>query len=240
MYKVILTIADKHCPYKQCYARKILPKWMNIEILETMSERDRLYKLAKSLGNPEIWATMRQWRNICNRMVAKAKNEFVLLQLNECTNDLSKFWRVIDSVFGENSNTRKEIKIVDPVSQLVLPENECPDYMNNFLVTTGPSLAAEIPSVPFYNTFTDFVTNLRLTRITVDETMKVIDSIDIRKSSAIDYLTSCILKDALKAIPIHLNFIFNLSIDQGTFPTSWKKANVILIPKDGPKDSPNS
>lgn len=56
------------------------------------------------------------------------------------------------------------------------------------------------------------------------------------KSSAVDDLSSRVLKDALLCLPIHLCYIFNLSIDQGIFPTAWKKANVILIPKDNPSN----
>lgn len=72
-YKTIIHFVDKHCPYKMYYARKELPKWINQEILETLIERDRLYKIAKWSNNPENWADMRRWRNLSNRMVAKAR-----------------------------------------------------------------------------------------------------------------------------------------------------------------------
>lgn len=61
--------------------------------------------------------------------------------------------------------------------------------MNTFLVSAGPTLAAGIPLTPFQNTFTNFLTSLKFVRITVDETIEVINSIDIRKSSAIDCFT---------------------------------------------------
>lgn len=121
-----------------------------------------------------------------------------------------------------------------------MAENDCPDYMNNFLVSAGPSLAANLSPTPFRDTFDSFLSDLKLTRITIDQTLEVIDSIDIRKSSAIDCLTSRGLKDAFNGLPIQLKFIFNLSIDVGTFPASWKRANVILIPKEGPKCNPNN
>lgn len=37
-----------------------------------------------------------------------------------------------------------------------------------------------------------------------------------------------------------LQFLFNLSLRSGTFPNSWKKANIILIPKDGDKTNPTN
>lgn len=97
-----------------------------------------------------------------------------------------------------------------------------------------------IPNIPVKATFNRFLTNLKFSRITVEETIKAIRQISIVRSSAIDGLTSRLLKDAFIAIPLHLCFIFNLSIDTGNFPNSWKKGNIILIPKEGNKADPNN
>lgn len=58
------------------------------------------------------------------------------------------------------------------------------------LLPAGPSSPAALPSTPFDITFANFMSNLKLSRITVDETLEVIDSMDIQKSSAIDRLIS--------------------------------------------------
>lgn len=95
-------------------------------------------------------------------------------------------------------------------------------------------------NVPFRQTFRDFLTTLRLRRISVEETVKVIEKIEIGKSSAVDRLSARLLKDALSVLPIHLAFLFNLSLDTGIFPSSWKRANVILIPKEGESSDPSN
>lgn len=66
------------------------------------------------------------------------------------------------------------------------------------------------------------------------------DKIEIGKSSAVERLSARLLKDALTVLPIHLAFIFNLSLDTGVFPSAWKQANVILIPKDGASTDPRN
>lgn len=112
--------------------------------------------------------------------------------------------------------------------------------MNSHLVRAGPKLANNLPHIPFHLTFQKFLTRLKFKRISVEETIKQIDSISVTKSSAFHGLSPRLLKDAFDCLPIHLTYIFNLSIDTGIFPTSWKSANVILMPKEGAKDDPNN
>lgn len=240
LYQVILDYADKHCPFRDYVSKKELPSWLNNEILEFLKERDFKYRRAKRTSDPEDWIEVKRLRNKCTRLISMAKNNYVLGKLDEYSGDAKKFWTVINSVFSGSQVTRANIKITDPVTKSELPEEQIPDYMNNFLVQAGPKLANDLPHIPFRLTFSKFLTRLKFKRITVAETLKQIEAINIAKSSAIDGLSSCILKDALLCLPIHLAYIFNLSIDTGVFPTSWKNANVVLIPKEGARDDPNN
>lgn len=178
-------------------------------------------------------------KNYCNKLICKAKNEFVESQLQECSKDPKKFWRVISRTFGDNSTeSRPTITLVDPESSVPILDADSPNFMNDYLVSAAPKLASKLPDIPFNCYFPNFLSQLRLSRITVDETIKVVSQIDISKSSAVENLTSRVLKDAFSAIPIHLAFLFNLSIDSGIFPDRWKRANLILVPKEGLSSDP--
>ena len=48
------------------------------------------------------------------------------------------------------------------------------------------------------------------------------------------------MKSFAATIAPSLSSLFNLSIDQGIVPSSWKLSNVVPIPKDGPKNSVES
>ena len=65
-----------------------------------------------------------------------------------------------------------------------------------------------------------------------DELLKLLKNI-ITKSSAIDYLSSNILKDDFTCLINQLTFLFNLSFNTGTFPDDWKMAQITPLPKDG-------
>ena len=71
--------------------------------------------------------------------------------------------------------------------------------------------------------------------LTIDgnDVLKVCHDIDEKKSSAIDGLSSKILKHAFLAIPIKLCKCFVLSVTSGIFPDNWKMARVVPLFKGG-------
>lgn len=241
LYELLLNVADKHCPFKDFVSKKYKPPWINQEILEKLRDRDRLYKSAKKSMDIDVWKRAKEARNRCHKMIKRAKNDYVISELNECAGDGKKFWSIINSTFtGDSTKSQAQIQLVDPSTRESVPSEECPNYINKFLTSAGPKLANNIPHVPFKLTFSDFLTKMKINRITVEETLELIKNIDIGKSSALDNLSSSVLKDALLALPIQLCYIFNLSVQTGIFPTSWKCSNIILIRKDGDKTDPNN
>ena len=66
-----------------------------------------------------------------------------------------------------------------------------------------------------------------------DEVLKLIQDINVNKSSGLTHLNNKSLKSVLKVLSSQFTFIFNSSIETGYFPNSWKDALVIPIPKSG-------
>ena len=66
-----------------------------------------------------------------------------------------------------------------------------------------------------------------------ENTIKVINKININKSSAIKDVSAKVLKDAFECLPFHLTYMFNLSINTSIFPDAWKEATIIPLPKEG-------
>ena len=68
---------------------------------------------------------------------------------------------------------------------------------------------------------------------TCGDILRVVNNIDIYKSSGIDFLPTFILKDCFMVILDQLVYLFNQSITLGTFSESWKIATITPIPKTG-------
>ena len=67
------------------------------------------------------------------------------------------------------------------------------------------------------------------------EVRKLINDIDITKSSGIDKILSKCLKDALLSLNSQLPHILEMSLKFGMFPDSWKIATIVPLFKNGKK-----
>ena len=65
--------------------------------------------------------------------------------------------------------------------------------------------------------------------------MVQLNTINVKKASAIPFLSSRIIKDAMFALPDEFAFMFNLSLVENKFPAEWKDAIVTPLPKAGDK-----
>ena len=107
------------------------------------------------------------------------------------------------------------------------------DTLNKYFTNIGPSLATNMRD-PWY--YAGNIINTMLEddfSIDNDELLKLLQDIDVTKSSAIEFLSSNILKDAFICLITQLTFIFNLSFNTGIFPDDWKMAQITPLPKDG-------
>lgn len=67
MEKVILRIADLHCPYKTYNDGVAISPWINQVLLELIQDHDSLYRLAKQTNDKDDWIKARKARNACNK-----------------------------------------------------------------------------------------------------------------------------------------------------------------------------
>ena len=66
--------------------------------------------------------------------------------------------------------------------------------------------------------------------------LNLICSLDINKSNGYEQISVRMLKIGDSSIIKPIVIIFNNSLISGTFPSAWKKANIILIHKKGYKN----
>jgi hypothetical protein len=76
--------------------------------------------------------------------------------------------------------------------------------------------------------------------VTLDETRKLIENIDIKKSFGHDYIHPLLLKSAVNVVTEPLTHLFNLSLSQSVFPDNLKIAKVIPVFKGGDPSDVNN
>ena len=72
-----------------------------------------------------------------------------------------------------------------------------------------------------------------LSRILEKDVFKIVNDINISKSSGLENVSSFIVKEAFKILIPEVTYMYNLSISSSKFPKAWKQALVIPIPKVG-------
>ena len=155
------------------------------------------------------------------------------------TNDPKKFWENVASILPSNSSSSNFIKLKDQISQEIISEEKTSEYINNFFSGIGDKLASKMNEPWSYkgtiseDTLTNCQTNL-------EEVLSLVKEIDISKSSSVEHLSSKVLKDAFTVLPHVLVRIFNLSLETGTVPNSWKHAIIVPLKKCGNSSDVNN
>ena len=75
---------------------------------------------------------------------------------------------------------------------------------------------------------------------TESEVTALLVTLDIAKASGPDGISARMLRETAEHISPSLAKIFNLSIKTGSFPSLWKKSNIVLIPKANDNHNPSN
>ena len=77
----------------------------------------------------------------------------------------------------------------------------------------------------------DGSTNWTFAKLTTIEVYKIVKSINVCKSSGLTNISSFVLKEVFLILIEQVTYMFKLAISSPIFPSDWKKALVIPIPK---------
>lgn len=180
-------------------------------------------------------------RNLCNKGIKNAKNEYVKSELKKYEADPRKFWQVIEKAWSPTPTKNANIKLTDAGTNEPIDPQKVPGTFNDHLCTIASTLAKrfEHNTIPFFDTINNVLSELNSSPISPNEVHDLVQKIEIHKTSAIDKLSSKLLKDSLEVLIPQLTYLFNCSILTSTFPNKWKIANVVLIHKGGNIYPPN-
>ena len=166
-------------------------------------------------------------------MILEAKEEYTKDLLEQNEGNPRKFWRCINELsgLGKNKNKKSMTKLIDEMGN-EFENSDAAEYMNNYYTDAGPKLAQMMndewePAECLKNIKTVFCFEF----IPEAQVKKLVSEIKTSKSSAIDNLSSRILKDALSVLSIELTHLYNSCIETCIFPRQWSIGKITPIPK---------
>ena len=199
-----------------------------------ISHKDSLYNKAKLSEDPTDWTTFRKKKNEVKKLLSSAKEEFIKDKLESLKNNPRKFWRIINEMSGIGKNTKKGkgcSKIADDNGQIY--ENiDAAEFLNKYYVNVGPTLAKDHKiDWDKAKCKIDATTHFSFTWINEQEVRNLVKDINITKSSAVEDLSSRLLKDSFEVLIMELTYLYNISLQNGIFPDTWGISRVTPIPK---------
>ena len=165
-------------------------------------------------------------------MIRQSKQDLtdkIANKLKSNTLSSRSWWSILKSFISPNSKT--SIPPLDHNGRLYTEEQEKANLLNEFFCeqTVLNNQNAVLPNITPYTVasrFTELV-------LTPDEVESLLKSVADGKASGPNGLNNKILKELASEISEPLCSLFNYSLSLGSFPSSWKDANISPIPKTG-------
>ena len=209
------------------------PPWITRQVKAAVKRKRRFFRRFMNRGRrPEDWENFKIVRNETTRMVANAKEMYFSnlgQKLSNPTNGIKIFWSTMNRLIDKKKNIN-----VPPLleSGLFVTNIEAKaNILNEYFVKmcSEKSTSSTLPSfIP--RSRNDLV---GLT-ITTEVVIQLIRSLDSKKAHGCDEISIAMIKICDISIVKPLHLIFEECLKTGTYPSLWKKANVLLIHK---KDS---
>lgn len=221
-YQKFTAVLDKHAPLKKRRVKhQTLPSWLTPEIIAAMKERDECKK-AKRFNE------YKQLRNKVSALAKEAKKKHIDDIISK-GNDTASLWRAMNTITNKNQSKRGQY-------------NYSPQAFNEYYVNVVDTLLNQNFTTPhdylvpenlkaFCETHRHFDA-LTIPHMTVHDVGTSITQLKNKRSMGPDNITAFFLKLSLPYTVESLTFVFNLCIEQCTFPAMLKEAKVIPVPKN--------
>ena len=239
LVRVLCIKLDEMCPLKKKVVRDRNEPWLTNEIIDQIHHKNLAWKKAKKSKNIHDINHAKTLRNNVKTNIRRAKATFVQDYLQDEGISVKKFWEKINYIMPSKCK-QSSINLVDQESKIPIAKNEVSDYINKYFVGIGPKLAKSFDEEWLDNINTEVNDKMGSLIVTEEILSKIISDINVSKSSAIENISSRVLRDSFLVLIPQLLHLYNQCIRLNIFPDSWKLANVIPLQKPGdPTDVSN-
>ena len=237
------TVLDELCPIRTFRIKNYRHDWKTDELIEKLKDRDYLYHKAKAMGDEDAWNIAKYLRNKANLHIRQSKREFILNELRDKDDNAKKFWKVIKKVLPSKQTSSQDVMLKDNGNEI--DKYLVAGYINIFFINVGKVHHSPTPSAlptpdveleqdsPLTGMRNLLFSEMSFGQLTESGVHNVVKDINISKSSGIDNISSFILKETFSILTTEITYMFNLSLQKAIFPSTFKRALVIPIPKSG-------
>ena len=227
--EALMTAAKASIPQKSFSTNSKNKPWFNSELRLQIRKRHRLFKIAKKRDTPHYWERWRKQRNIATMTNQRLKDSYYQSQVGKLLENRQNphsYHSILKSLIGRNMNrpippliNHDGIPITDDLSKATI-------LNSHFAAQTH--LDTKDKQIP-HLTPSPHIPSLTEVQVTESEVLKILNSLNINKSSGPDRIPNKLLKMTAILIAKPLATLYNKSLQLGLFPSSWKKACITPI-----------
>ncbi|MBM3938999.1 MAG: hypothetical protein FJ333_10175, partial [Sphingomonadales bacterium] len=233
---------ELHFPLKKVKRNKNIHKinqFMTKGLL--ISRKTKLSLLKNSIANPSQYNidTYKNYRNLYNKLLRISRAKYYESSLNENRKNPKKTWELIGEAINK-SNVHSKIPELVKDGVNLIDDKDKANAFNDFFTGIGSKISNTINDS---NTDPqDFLTNrhdtplLDLGTIGPIHVNDVIKSLPNKSSQDLEGISLKLLKSVSTIVSVPLSHIFNLSLDQGIFPSALKCSRTVPVFKNGNKN----
>ena len=238
---IFISVISKHAPQKRKRVKRLRqPNWMNNEISNAFKTRDRHHKAQ----NTEQY---RAWRNKVKSLIHESKINYYSETINNNHKNPKQLWQNLHDVTSKSVSHSTNF-VDDENGKPILDPEAIANRFNDHFTSVHKKVNSSQRGEPFdAHMLNDYVdqkvpeeTKFSISQVKESFVLNQLQKLAVNKATGIDDISAKYLKLAAPVIANTPTKIFNLSIQNGTFPDILKKAKVTPVFKYGNKADVNN
>ena len=232
----ILEAMERNIPKVETGKKNVKPKWFNGKVKKSVRRKYCLYmRYLRSDAAYDYWRYI-EARNTCNRVIKQAKRDYERKISEECKTNPKRFWQYVQS----KTKSRSGISPLDKGNgNLAYDSKDKANILNEYFssvftrenTTNVPNI--EVGSRSDGTFLPDII-------VTTEAVKKKLSLLNTCKAQGPDGVPPKVLKELSEELALPLTILFNKSLEEGTVPSEWKRAEVVAIFKKGTRSDPGN
>lgn len=237
--KLFTNVIELHAPIRKCTIKAKPSPWIDQQLREAISQRDEAKIIASRSGLDSDIMIYRKYRNFVVKLNRQKKTLYYNTAFEECRNNSKQIWHTVNGLLGRsNSVSPVSVEVDGKISTKPMDiANHFADYFESKINDLRSHMISNVSNELLVGKIDNKIMKGKncsfvLPDTSVDEIEKILSSLPDDKSPGYDLIDNKLLKYAAPYIMRPVKYLFNLSLQQGVFPTEWKHAKICPIPKD--------
>lgn len=236
---LLLSVIDRHAPIRKLTVRNVNAPWLDKELRDNMTERNRAKTEAIRSGGAQQWAIYRRLRNHVTKLNKIKKRKYYQNKIVCAKLDSRKIWNTLNEVMGRKG--RSTPHFLEGDGQFFTKPCDIANYLSSYFSNKILNMRKDLQSIDEDDGFSsklirDKIMYNKLCKFTFEriqsETILTLLQASKEKPSGVDNLDMKLLKPVADLIAQPVAHIINLSLETSICPAEWKVAKILPLPKN--------